>query len=152
VKLADFGLSKLFTGASLKTACGTPFYVAPDILLATDDSGYGPEVDMWAVGVLIYILLSGRLPFSGDDDEELFKNILEGDLVWKSPQFDNVSGEAKDLISHLIVVDPTVRYSAKVALTHPWISSNTTTPLHNSITEGFRSLSTVAKAKKVTKK
>lgn len=143
VKLADFGLSKLFTGNSLKTACGTPFYVAPDILLATEDSGYGPEVDMWAVGILIYILLSGRLPFSGEDDQELFKNICDGDLVWKSPQFDTVSDEAKDIISHLIVVDPSVRYSAKVALTHPWISSNTTTPLHNTVGTGLKHLSSL---------
>lgn len=90
----------------MHTACGTPFYVgmqllcdvgscllAPDILLATDESGYGPNVDMWAVGVLLYILLSGRLPFSGDTDEELFRNIMDGTLVWKKPQFDEVSAE-----------------------------------------------------------
>jgi serine/threonine protein kinase len=147
VKLADFGLSKLFNGASLKTACGTPFYVAPDILLASDDSGYGPAVDMWAVGVLLYILLSGRLPFSGDDDEELFRNIMEGKLVWKSPQFDEISNEAKDLISHLIVVEPEDRFSAQEALAHPFIKSTVTRPLHNTIGEGLRSLSTMARDK-----
>jgi calcium-dependent protein kinase len=90
---------------------------------------------MWAVGVLLYILLSGRLPFSGDTDEELFKAIMEGELVWKKPQFDVVSAEglsvaifnnshptAKDLISHLIVVDTSQRYSAEEALQHPFVT------------------------------
>eukprot|EP01127_Copromyxa_protea_P004764 TRINITY_DN1458_c0_g1_i2.p1 TRINITY_DN1458_c0_g1~~TRINITY_DN1458_c0_g1_i2.p1 ORF type:complete len:286 (-),score=64.71 TRINITY_DN1458_c0_g1_i2:117-974(-) len=123
VKLADFGLSKIFSSAGgLYTACGTPFYVAPDILLATDETGYGPSVDMWAVGVILYILLSGRLPFSGDDDDELFRSIMEGDLVWKSPQFDTVSDDAKDLISNLIVVDPEARFTAKQALEHKFIT------------------------------
>jgi len=118
LKLADFGLSKLYSGKSLQTACGTPFYVAPDIL---SGEGYGTEVDMWAAGVLLYVLLSGRLPFAADSDTELFKLIMVGDLVWKSPQFDTVSAEAKDLISKLIVVDPTQRFTAKEALKHPFI-------------------------------
>jgi len=148
VKLADFGLSRLFKpGGQMYTACGTPFYVAPDILLATDESGYGPNVDMWAVGVLLYILLSGRLPFSGDSDEELFKAILDGDLVWKSPQFDEVSAEAKDLISHLIVVDTKDRYSAEGALAHPFVTSNNTKPLHNTFSTGLREVSNLGKKK-----
>jgi len=148
VKLADFGLSRLFKpGGQMYTACGTPFYVAPDILLATDESGYGPNVDMWAVGVLLYILLSGRLPFSGDSDEELFKAILDGELVWKSPQFDEVSADAKDLISHLIVVDTKDRYSAEGALSHPFVTSNNTKPLHNTFSSGLREVSNLGKKK-----
>lgn len=61
--------------------------LAPDVLLGT---GYGPAVDMWSVGVLIYVLLSGRLPFAADSDAELFRLIIAGNLVWKSPQFDTV--------------------------------------------------------------
>jgi calcium/calmodulin-dependent protein kinase I len=132
VKIADFGLSKLYSG-KMHTACGTPFYVAPDILMASDDddAGYGPPVDMWAVGILTYILLSGRLPFSGDEDEELFRNILEAKIIWKSPQFDTVSKSAKDFISHLIVLNPVDRFTAKSALLHPWITDNDfTQPLH----------------------
>jgi calcium/calmodulin-dependent protein kinase I len=121
IKLADFGLSKLFNGTSMYTACGTPFYVAPDILMASDDSGYGPAVDMWAVGILLYILLSGRLPFAGETDEELFENIIQAKLVFKSPQFDVVSAQAKDFISHLLTAEPEDRMSADEALEHVFI-------------------------------
>lgn len=90
---------------------------------------------MWAVGVILYILLSGRMPFSGDNDDELFRSIMEGDLVWKSPQFDTVSEDgtpnqyysvsndivAKDLIRNLIVVDPEARFTAQEALDHRFI-------------------------------
>jgi len=148
VKIADFGLSKLYSGSMMHTACGTPFYVAPDILMAADDdeAGYGPPVDMWAVGVLLYILLSGRLPFSGDEDDELFRNILEAKIVWKSPQFDTVSEDAKDLIMKLIVVDPDTRYTAKQCLTHPWLANNTNSaPLHTSLSEGLKSVNAVSK-------
>jgi serine/threonine protein kinase len=132
IKVADFGLSRhINPDSKAQTACGTPFYVAPDILLADNNFGYGPAVDMWAVGVILYILLSGRLPFSGgdqdDNDEALFTNILEAKLVWKKPQFDVVSDVAKDLISHLIVADPNLRFSAKVALQHPFITDNNST-------------------------
>jgi len=148
VKIADFGLSKLYSGSMMHTACGTPFYVAPDILMAADDdeAGYGPPVDMWAVGVLLYILLSGRLPFSGDEDDELFRNILEAKIVWKSPQFDTVSEDAKDLISKLLVVDPDERYTATQVLQHQFIQNNTNSaPLHVSIAEGLKLVNSVSK-------
>jgi len=131
IRVADFGLSRhLDPDSRAQTACGTPFYVAPDILLADDDTGgYTEAVDMWAVGVVLYILLSGRLPFSGgtgddDNDEALFQNILEAKLLWKSPQFDVVSDAAKDLISKLLVAAPEKRLTARQALAHPWITQN----------------------------
>jgi len=147
IKLADFGLSKLYSGKALQTACGTPFYVAPDILLG---DGYGTAVDMWASGVLLYVLLSGRLPFAADTDTELFKLIMAGDLVWKSPQFDTVSAEAKDLISKLIVVDPDQRLSAEEALKHPFITSkggSSAAPLHTSLFDELHKLSALSKQK-----
>ncbi|XP_049849742.1 myosin light chain kinase A-like isoform X2 [Schistocerca gregaria] len=118
IKLADFGLSKLYAGQALKTACGTPFYVAPDIL---QGSGYGPAVDMWSCGVITYVLLSGRLPFHANNDAELFQLIIQGNLVFKSPQFDTVSEKAKDLIRRLLVVNPERRYTAEQALQHPFV-------------------------------
>lgn len=147
VKVADFGLSKLYSGQALQTACGTPFYVAPDILLGT---GYGPEVDMWACGVLLYILLSGRLPFHADNDAQLFQLIMEGNLVFKSPQFDTVSAEATDLIRKLLVVDPKVRLTAKQALQHPFIKGNdkqSSKPLHASLVENITRVSMVSRKK-----
>jgi len=147
IKLADFGLSKLYSGKALQTACGTPFYVAPDILMG---DGYGTGVDMWASGVLLYVLLSGRLPFAADTDTELFKLIMVGDLVWKSPQFDTVSAEAKDLISKLIVVEPEQRLSALEALEHPFITSKGSAgkaPLHTSMCEELKKLSALSKQK-----
>jgi len=148
LKLADFGLSKLYQGKALQTACGTPFYVAPDILLG---DGYGPGVDMWACGILLYVLLSGRLPFAADSDADLFKLIMVGDLVWKSPQFDTVSAEAKDLISKLIVVEPEQRWTATQALQHPWIVSRAGTaqskPLHSSMYDELVNLSSLSKQK-----
>jgi serine/threonine protein kinase len=145
VKVADFGLSKLYSGQALQTACGTPFYVAPDILLGT---GYGPEVDMWACGVLLYILLSGRLPFHADNDAQLFQLIMEGNLVFKSPQFDTVSSEATDLIRKLLVVDPKTRLTAKQALEHPFIKgadSQSTKPLHSTLVENITRVSMVSR-------
>jgi len=147
IKLADFGLSKLYSGKAFQTACGTPFYVAPDILMG---DGYGTGVDMWASGVLLYVLLSGRLPFAADTDTELFKLIMIGDLVWKSPQFDTVSADAKDLISKLIVVEPEQRLTAKQALEHPFITSkggSSTTPLHTSMYSELQKLSALSKQK-----
>jgi calcium/calmodulin-dependent protein kinase I len=145
MKLADFGLSKLYQGQALQTACGTPFYVAPDILMGT---GYGPGVDMWAAGVLLYVMLSGRLPFHADNDPELFRLILEGKLVFKSPQFDTVSKEAQDLIKHLLIVDPKKRYTAKQALEHPFVKNSesvSSTPLPSSLFEGIRQVSALSK-------
>jgi len=145
IKLADFGLSKLYSGQALQTACGTPFYVAPDVLLGT---GYGPSVDMWSVGVLLYVLLSGRLPFAADSDAELFRLIIAGNLVWKSPQFDAVSADAKDLIKKLINTDSEARWNAKQAVEHPWIKKHgSTQPVHATMQEGLKTLSAESKAR-----
>jgi len=121
IKLADFGLSKMYNGTAMFTACGTPYYVAPEIL--TGD-GYNSKIDTWAAGVLLYVLLSGRLPFSGETDVDLFKAIMDADLIWKKPQFDTVSGEAKDLIQKLITKDIDSRLTAEEALQHPFITQN----------------------------
>jgi len=139
IKLADFGLSKVYTGEALQTACGTPYYVAPEILFG---DGYDYKIDTWAAGVLLYVLLSGRLPFSGDSDVELFNAIMECNLIWKKPQFDTVSPEAKDLISKLIIKDPSARLDADQSLAHPFITNNTNLQeLNVDLYDGLKQLS-----------
>ncbi|XP_051467858.1 serine/threonine-protein kinase DCLK3 [Apus apus] len=119
LKLADFGLAKQVT-KPIFTVCGTPTYVAPEILA---EKGYGLEVDMWAAGVILYILLCGFPPFRSQerDQEELFKIIQLGHYEFLSPYWDNISAAAKDLITRLLIVDPQKRYTARQVLQHPWI-------------------------------
>jgi len=121
LKLADFGLA-VAVREPLFTVCGTPTYVAPEILAET---GYGVKVDVWAIGVILYILLCGYPPFSSrtNNQEELFDQILSGLFEFNSPDWDNVSYPAKELISWSLVVDPLQRYSAKEILQHPWIAA-----------------------------
>ena len=102
--------------------CGTPTYVAPEILAET---GYGVKVDVWATGVIMYILLVGFPPFSSrtNNQEELFDQILSGLFEFNSPDWDDISYSAKELISWMLQVDPLQRYSAYEVLEHPWIKS-----------------------------
>ncbi|XP_074168738.1 serine/threonine-protein kinase DCLK3 isoform X1 [Rhinolophus sinicus] len=121
LKLADFGLAKHVV-RPIFTVCGTPTYVAPEIL---SEKGYGLEVDMWAAGVILYILLCGFPPFRSPekDQEELFNIIQLGHFEFLAPYWDNISDAAKDLVSQLLVVDPKKRYTAHQVLQHPWIET-----------------------------
>ena len=120
LKLADFGLA-MEVKSPIFTVCGTPTYVAPEIL---EETGYGLKVDMWAAGVISYIMLCGFPPFRSakKDQDELFDLIMEGDYEFLSPYWDSVSKEAKDLISKLLVVNYNERYSAEEVLSHPWVN------------------------------
>jgi len=119
IKIADFGLSKTMEAQSvLQTACGTPGYVAPEVLLG---EGYNQEVDVWSIGVIMYILLCGFPPFYAENNSKLFEKIMEGKFTFPSPYWDKISASAKDLIKCLLVVDPKKRYSSKQVVEHPWI-------------------------------
>ncbi|XP_029104314.1 serine/threonine-protein kinase DCLK3 [Scleropages formosus] len=119
LKLADFGLATVVT-EPIFTVCGTPTYVAPEILV---EKGYGLPVDMWAAGVIAYILLCGFAPFRSQDkdQERLFQLIQQGEYEFLSPYWDGVSPGAKDFTGHLLVVDPQTRMTARAALQHPWL-------------------------------
>uniref|UniRef100_A0A5G3I919 Calcium/calmodulin-dependent protein kinase type IV n=1 Tax=Xenopus tropicalis TaxID=8364 RepID=A0A5G3I919_XENTR len=121
LKIADFGLSKIVDDqVTMKTVCGTPGYCAPEILRGC---AYGPEVDMWSVGIITYILLCGFEPFYDErGDQYMFKRILNCDYDFVSPWWDDVSLNAKDLVKKLIVFDPKKRLTTQQALQHPWVT------------------------------
>uniref|UniRef100_A0A8C4ZPP1 non-specific serine/threonine protein kinase n=1 Tax=Gadus morhua TaxID=8049 RepID=A0A8C4ZPP1_GADMO len=120
LKLGDFGLATVVEGP-LFTVCGTPTYVAPEIIAET---GYGLKVDIWAEGVITYILLCGFPPFRSESNiqEELFDQILKGKLEYPSPDWDNISLPAKMLISQMLQVNVDARYTAEEVLSHPWVT------------------------------
>uniref|UniRef100_A0A673XSW8 Serine/threonine-protein kinase DCLK2 n=1 Tax=Salmo trutta TaxID=8032 RepID=A0A673XSW8_SALTR len=122
LKLGDFGLASLVDGL-LYLVCGTPTYVAPEIIAET---GYGLKVDIWAAGVITYILLCGYPPFSGssEDQEILLDQILTGQLDFPSPSWDNVSVTAKELITGMLQVKVEQRYTALLVLDHPWVNDD----------------------------
>jgi len=118
IKIADFGLSKDVESGNLQTSCGTPSYVAPEVLLGGQ---YDNEVDIWSIGVITYVLLCGFTPFYGDNQRQLFERILHAKFDFPSPEWDDVSATAKDFVSKLLVVNPAERLSAEQAQQHPWL-------------------------------
>uniref|UniRef100_A0A8C1GBR5 Serine/threonine-protein kinase DCLK2 n=1 Tax=Cyprinus carpio TaxID=7962 RepID=A0A8C1GBR5_CYPCA len=122
LKLGDFGLATVVEGP-LYTVCGTPTYVAPEIIA---ESGYGLKVDIWAAGVITYILLCGFPPFRSENNlqEDLFDQILVGRLDFPSPFWDNITDSAKELIGHMLQVNVEARYTAEDVLSHPWVTED----------------------------
>ncbi|XP_049582631.1 serine/threonine-protein kinase DCLK1b [Syngnathus scovelli] len=122
LKLGDFGLATVVNGY-LYTVCGTPTYVAPEIVA---EKGYGLKVDIWAAGVITYILLCGFPPFNcdGEDQDVLFREILKAQLEFPSPHWDGVSDSAKELIGGMLQVDVERRLSAAQVLEHPWVNED----------------------------
>jgi len=106
VKIADFGLARFFADDSeLRTICGSPLYVAPEILdIGTSSETYTPAVDMWSVGVILFILLSGNSPFENEDEQVLFRRIRSGDYSMDDCLWDYISAGAKDCVRQLLVV------------------------------------------------
>uniref|UniRef100_A0A671URL2 Serine/threonine-protein kinase DCLK2 n=1 Tax=Sparus aurata TaxID=8175 RepID=A0A671URL2_SPAAU len=120
LKLGDFGLATVVEGP-LYTVCGTPTYVAPEII---SESGYGLKVDIWAAGVITYILLCGFPPFRSNMQEDLFDQILLGRLDFPSPYWDNITDSAKELIGKMLQVNAEARYTAQDILCHPWVTDD----------------------------
>jgi hypothetical protein len=125
IKIADFGLSKIVWESQTMTPCGTVGYTAPEIV---KDERYSKSVDMWALGCVLYTLLCGFPPFYDESIEVLTEKVAKGQYTFLSPWWDDISGSAKDLISHLLTVDPDKRYTIREFLAHPWIQEVGPTP------------------------
>lgn len=114
IKLADFSFaSRVHTPRSLTTRCGTPTYVAPEIL---KNIPYDQSADMWSVGIILYTLLVGYPPFASENQNTLFQKIRTADFTFVPYDWKNISPSAQDLIRNLLTVDPSKRMTAKQAL------------------------------------
>lgn len=118
IKIIDFGLATFMNEQHLlNSICGTPFYVAPEVL----SGSYRMECDLWSLGVILYMMLSGSPPFTGRNNQEIITKVYSGNYSLRTKAFAKISQMAKDLISRLLVKDPSLRLSAKEAYNHPWI-------------------------------
>lgn len=137
IMISDFGLSKMEDSGIMATACGTPGYVAPEVLA---QKPYGKAVDVWSIGVICFILLCGYPPFYDENDANLFAQILKGEFEFDSPYWDDISESAKDFIRMLMCVDVDRRYTCKQALTHPWTSGNAASnkDIHGTVSEQLK--------------
>ena len=129
ILVIDFGLSSFFTPKQmLRSPCGTLSYVAPEVLR---NHGYGKEVDLWSIGVILYVMIRGRLPFDSKDKSTLIKKIVNGKFSFKNEIWKSVSFNCKDIIIKLLNTDSSKRLTAAQALKHPWFHHGGMS-LHNS--------------------
>ncbi len=141
LKIADFGLANMMVGndseALMRTCIGTPGYVAPEIV---KHQPYTTKVDCWSAGVILFIMLSGKMPFYGKDDYEIMRRIVRAQYKFRDSEWAQVSEEAKSLVRALLQLDSEQRLSAEEALKHPWCTSNTLSVASLSSTAGLRAM------------
>ncbi|XP_051641825.1 serine/threonine-protein kinase Chk2 isoform X1 [Manacus candei] len=123
IKITDFGQSKILGEASLmKTLCGTPMYLAPEVLNSLGTAGYSRAVDCWSLGVILFVCLCGYPPFSEQNSKlSLEDQITRGEYRFIAREWKHVSDMALDLVKKLLVVDPSRRLTTEEALKHPWL-------------------------------
>jgi serine/threonine protein kinase len=122
VKLADFGFAKQIPGTT-KTFCGTPSYIAPEVILRQE---YSTIVDWWTFGILVFEMLSGCSPFQDENSKKTYERIVQGRIRWPSNPLKYFSEEANDLISALLVFNPSKRLGSRADKDiqyHPWFST-----------------------------
>jgi calcium-dependent protein kinase len=117
IKIIDFGFAKFSEGKDLNEFLGTPYFLAPEIV---KKEKYGTKCDVWSMGVLTYLLLTGSMPFDAKNKDDLFKQIEEGDFN-KDTKWDIISEEGKKFVSDCLIVDQDLRPSPATLLTYPWI-------------------------------
>ncbi|KAK6456729.1 kinase-like domain-containing protein [Scheffersomyces xylosifermentans] len=148
IKLADFGLakqlvSKVNSSTNLKTPCGTAGYTAPEVITCNSEDGtkkklffnntskknyYSKAVDIWSLGCFLYTILCGFPPFYDDNSNDLTMKIINGDFVFLKPWWDEISGEAKDLITRMLNTNPEERITIEEIWQHPWVRQGSGTP------------------------
>lgn len=117
VKLIDFGLSRKYSyDQKMHTILGTPFYIAPEVLKGE----YDEKCDVWSIGAITYIMLSGSPPFNGKSDIDIFDEIIQNPLVFPQKNWEKISNDAISFITHCMEKEPIKRYSAIEALKDPW--------------------------------
>lgn len=140
VELIDFGLSGVHLKEGrrglkhkrlMSTTCGTSYYIAPEVL----EGKYSSKCDMWSLGVVVYMLLTGRPPFDGPNEKSVFRRIRLGIVDFGSPVWDKVSSHARSMVESLLVIDPAARWSAERALQSEWLN-----PYHDSVRSEFEDI------------
>ncbi|KAG0479146.1 hypothetical protein HPP92_013865 [Vanilla planifolia] len=149
LKATDFGLSVFFKpGEVFRDIVGSAYYIAPEVLKRK----YGPEVDIWSIGVMLYILLCGVPPFWSESEHGIFKAILEAPVDLKSDPWPSISDGAKDLVKKMLCKDPQKRLTAFEVLNHPWIKEDgeaPDTPLDNAVLNRLKQFRELNKFKQV---
>ncbi|XP_057805255.1 calcium-dependent protein kinase 26-like [Salvia miltiorrhiza] len=149
LKTIDFGLSMFFKpGDIFSDVVGSPYYVAPEVLCKQ----YGPEVDVWSAGVIVYILLCGVPPFWGETEQEIFDEVLNGAIDFTSDPWPQISESAKDLVRKMLLRDPKKRITAHQILCHPWVQVDGVAPdkpLDSAVLSRLTQFSAMDKLKKM---
>ncbi|KAL3620331.1 Calcium-dependent protein kinase 17 [Castilleja foliolosa] len=149
LKATDFGLSVFYKqGEHFKDIVGSAYYIAPEVL----KRNYGPEVDIWSVGVMLYILLCGVPPFWAESETGIFNAILRGHVDFSSDPWPSISSGAKDLVKKMLTSDPKQRLSAAQVLNHSWIKEDgeaPDTPLDNAVLNRLKQFRAMNQFKKV---
>ena len=139
IKLCDFGLAKTMSAQkrTMLTKAGSAFYIAPEVL---DDQGYGSSCDIWSCGVILFILLSGRPPFGGKNDQEIFQAVSSGKYNMQTPEWKKISSEAKQFIVRMLSMDPASRPTAVEALRDRWFEVASASSSATGMQESFQNL------------
>jgi calcium-dependent protein kinase len=125
LKLIDFGLAKSIKSENrMTTKTGTCYYVSPEILTGP----YTEKCDIWSLGVILFMMLSGYPPFDGDTDKDILDSVKNSPLAFSEQVWETISNEAKDLVSRCLDRNPETRISAEQVLSHPWFSDNIHSP------------------------
>ncbi|KAB2050341.1 hypothetical protein ES319_A13G239000v1 [Gossypium barbadense] len=152
LKVTDFGLSVFFKPDEIfKDIVGSAYYIAPEVLKRK----YGPEADIWSVGVMLYILLSGVPPFWAESENGIFNAIIKSHVDFSGKPWPSISHQAKDLVKRMLNPDPKRRLTAAQVLSHPWIKEDgeaPDTPLDNAVLSRLKQFKAMNQFKKVALK